>query len=135
MPRPRNMKAPRFSALLKRAQVRPADHDRLDLGQIAFLIVRKTQVELFARHQAQHGVAEELQAFVGGQARVGAGGVREGGAEQFGLAEVVADGVLAFFQNLGFAAGGQFLLHNGIAGKTGGISLKVTPPAPLVNGR
>ena len=98
--------------MLKRAQVRRLTTDRLDLGQVAFLVVGKAQVELFTRHQAEDGVAEEFQAFVGGEAGVGAGGVGQGGAEQFGLAEMVADRVLALFQNLGFAAGGQFLLHD-----------------------
>ena len=41
----------------------------------------------------------------------GPGGVRQGGAQQFRLAEAVADRLLALLQNLGFAAGGQFLCH------------------------
>ena len=79
----------------------PADDDRLDLGQVAFLVVGKAQVELFAGDQAEHGVAEEFQAFVGGEAGIGAGSVRQAGPEQIRLAKAVADGVLAFFQNLG----------------------------------
>ena len=97
------------------------------------MILRKSLIDFFHRHQAKDRIAEKLQAFIGGKAGVGAGSVGESGAEQFGLVEGVADGVLAFFQNLGFAAGGQFLRHNGIACKTGGFRLKVPPPMALVN--
>src|SRR5205814_2307620 len=78
----------------------PADHRRLDLGQVAFLEVGKTLEKLLASHQAQDGVAQELKAFVGVAARIGAGGVRQGGAQQFRLSKLVADRFLAILQNL-----------------------------------
>ena len=79
----------------------PADYHRLDLGQVAFLILGKTLKELFAGHQAQHGIAQKLQALIGRQTSVGPRGVRQGGAQQLRLAELIADGLLAFLQNLG----------------------------------
>ena len=42
-----------------------ADNDRLDLGEVAFLIIGKALEELFAGDQSQDGVAEELEALVG----------------------------------------------------------------------
>src|SRR5207249_1523579 len=41
-----------------------ADHHRFDLGEIAFLIVGKTQEELFAGDQTQDGVAQEFEPLV-----------------------------------------------------------------------
>ena len=79
-----------------------ADHHRLDLGQIAFLIIGESQIKLLACHQAEYGVAQKLHAFVGGQARVGSGGVSQRGAEQLRLAKLITDCFLALIQNFGF---------------------------------
>ena len=69
----------------------PANDHRLDLGKVPFLIFGKALKELFAGDQAQHGVAQEFQAFVGGQAGVGTGGVRQRGAQKLRLAKLIAD--------------------------------------------
>ena len=66
---------------------------------------------MFAHHQAEHGVAEELHALQGCQAGVGAGGVRQRGAQQFRLTEAVANGFLTGFEDVGFFGGGQLLRH------------------------
>jgi len=50
----------------------PADDDRFDLGQVAFLVVGEALEQLLAGDQPQDRVAEEFQSFVGGQPRVGA---------------------------------------------------------------
>src|SRR5438105_3092379 len=95
------------------AGARPPAHDhRFDLCQVAFLVIRKALKELFARDEPEDGIAEKLEALVGGQTGVGPGGVRQGGAKQIRLAKLVADDLLALFQDLGFATRGQFLRHD-----------------------
>src|SRR5260370_28076033 len=69
----------------------PADDRGLDLRQIAFLVIWEDFEELFANDEPKDPVAKELQAFVRGQARVCARGVREGGAQEFRLAKAVVD--------------------------------------------
>jgi hypothetical protein len=54
-----------------------ADDDRLDLGEVAFLVIGEAEVELLAGDQAEDRVAEELHPLVRRQARVGPGGVRQ----------------------------------------------------------
>ena len=49
----------------------PADHDRFDLGQIAFLVIGEAQIKLFAGNHTQDRVPEELETLIGGQAGVG----------------------------------------------------------------
>ena len=71
----------------------------------------KRMVELLAADQAEDGVAEELHALVGRKAGVRPGRVGQGGPQQFGLAEPVADGLLALVQDVGFDRG-EVLRHN-----------------------
>src|SRR5438067_566215 len=78
----------------------PADHGRLDFCQIAFLVIGETLEELFADDQPQDRVAQELESFVGGQARIRTGSVRQGGAKERRLAEAVLNRLLALLQNL-----------------------------------
>src|SRR4051812_13472734 len=73
--------------------------NRFDFGEITFLIVGKAEVELLTRNQSQHGIAKKFQPFIRCKAGVGAGSVRQGRAQQFGLTKTVIDGVLAFLQN------------------------------------
>ena len=63
----------------------PADDGRLDLGQVALLELGEADVELFAADDAEHGVAEELEALVGGQPAVlvGIATVRQRDGQQF----------------------------------------------------
>ena len=85
-----------------RAELRTnfAAHDYgLDLRQVAFLELGEAAVKLFASDEAEHAVAEELHAFVGAEAGVRARGVREGRAEEFRLAESIADCRLAIFED------------------------------------
>ena len=80
-----------------------ADHHRLDLGQVTFLIVREAGEELFASDEAQDAVAKKLQSFVRCRAAIRAGGVGQRGAEEFRPGEPVADRGLTFFENRAFA--------------------------------
>src|SRR5262249_4274303 len=83
-----------------------ADDHGLDLRQVALLVVGELEVELFAGDQPQDAIAEELQSLVRCGASIRAGGVGEGGSEQFGSAESVADRVLAVVEDGPFSGGG-----------------------------
>ncbi len=72
----------------------PADDHRLDLGEIAFQVFGILPEEDLADDQAQNGVAQELQALVGGQAMQGARGVREGRTQQLLVLEHIAESFL-----------------------------------------
>ena len=61
-----------------------ADDRRFDFRQVAFLVVGKAQIELLAGDKPENRVAEKLHAFVGGEARVGAGRVRQGARRSSG---------------------------------------------------
>src|SRR6516165_4244299 len=77
----------------------PADDCRLELGEVPLLLVGKAQIELFAANQAEHGIPEKFQPFVGIRARIGTGGVRKGRPQQVGPAEAIADRALAHLQD------------------------------------
>ena len=60
----------------------PRHDDRLDPGQLPFLVLRELAKQQFADDRAQDRVAQELEPLVGGQPMVGPRGVRERLAEQ-----------------------------------------------------
>src|SRR6185312_3440364 len=85
-----------------------AHHDRLDLGEVALLIVREAEIELLAGDEAENAVAEEFEAFIGGGAGIGAGRMREGGAEQLRPLELITNGFLTRVEDRSFAGERQF---------------------------
>jgi hypothetical protein len=54
--------------------------------------------------------------------------VGECGAQELRLAELVADGLLTFFQDLGFKAAGNFLLHKTFHKQSAALQSDVTMP-------
>jgi hypothetical protein len=69
------------------------DHGGAELGQPALGQVGMADVERLGDHDAEHGVAEELQPLVGGQATVlvGVGPVGQGALEQPGVQDRVPE--------------------------------------------
>src|SRR5262249_28180439 len=105
---------------------------RFDLGHLAFLVFGIAAIQLLAADKAKHGVAQELQPFVGCQAGVGAGSVSQSGAQQFGILEMIADRLLAFLQDVGLSAA-QILRHD-LVNLCGGLDrYRLTSRAALVN--
>ena len=87
----------------------PADDDRLELGQIAFELVGKLRKQLFADHEPENRVAQELQPLVRRQAMIGAGRVRQGRFEQLEIAELIPQPLLAALQAKGIVRIGDRL--------------------------
>src|SRR5262249_57618448 len=79
------------------------------------------------------GVGWELELVVGGQARVGTGGVGQGPAEEVEVAEVIAEGCLARLQNLGIVVRCEFLLHDPIVPEAGWNVTTLALPQTVVN--
>ena len=84
--------------------------------------IRRVQEKMGWQHipwvSTEDRFAEEFKAFVGSAPSVCSGCVGESGAQEFGLAKLVADGLLAVFQNLGVVAGRQFLRHGSVNEET-----------------
>ena len=67
------------------------DDRGLDLGEIAFEIAGEPLVKRFADDEIEHGIAEELHAFIAVNAIVGDGGMRERLVQQIGIDKAIAE--------------------------------------------
>ena len=66
---------------------------------------------LFADGVPRRLPAKEFETLIGAKAGLCAGRVRQGGAQQIGLAKPIIDRLLAFFQNFRFS-GNSFVLRH-----------------------
>ena len=78
-----------------------ADHRGLDFRHVAFQVLRIPEDQQFADDRSQDGVAKEFQAFVRGQAVLGARGVRQGLTQECFVRKRIADPPLAPLQPAG----------------------------------
>ena len=69
----------------------PADHDRLDLGQLPFEQIRVIVIENLADDGPENGVAEKLQPLVRRQPMLGPRGVRYGRQQERNIAKTVVN--------------------------------------------
>src|SRR5204863_9904897 len=70
------------------------DHGRLDLGHLAFLVLRVAEVKLLAADQSQDRVTQEFHALIGRKAGIRAGRMSKSRPEEVRLEEAVTYGVL-----------------------------------------
>src|SRR5689334_744248 len=89
----------------------PANDSGFDLRQVPFLVIGETLEQLFTHHHAEDGITQELESLIRGESRVRTGSMSQGRPQELALTEAVLDRLLAFLQNLGLAAGCQFLRH------------------------
>ena len=102
-----------------------ADHDRLDLRQVAFEILRILVEENLADDRAENRVAQKLQPLVGAQSVHGPGGMRQRGLQQALVLEDVADSLLTSIDRVVVLGGRQ---RREIRSTSAGVSMATCGP-------